>query len=105
MKSFGHAALAAALLGGLTLAACTRKPRPPVNPAATPPWAGCSTASLEDLVGREASEQTVAEARKRAKAALVRLKPPGAMVTMDYRPDRLNLTLDAQNRITALNCG
>jgi hypothetical protein len=38
-------------------------------------------------------------------AEKVRVISPGDMVTMDYRPDRLNIDLDASGTIVALRCG
>ena len=35
----------------------------------------------------------------------VRVLPPGAMMTMDHRPDRLNVELDEAGRITRVWCG
>lgn len=35
----------------------------------------------------------------------VRILPPGAMMTMDHRPDRLNVELDENGNITRVWCG
>ena len=38
-------------------------------------------------------------------ARALRWIAPNAIVTMDYRTDRLNMHHDAANRITRINCG
>ena len=34
-----------------------------------------------------------------------RVLPPGAIVTMDYRPDRLNVNVDKDNKVISVNYG
>lgn len=78
------------------------------TPDAAPATAGpakCELEPLKPMIGQITSDATAAEALKLSGARTIRWKPPGAMVTMDYRPDRLNISLDAQNRITAFDCG
>lgn len=67
--------------------------------------ARCDMEPLKPMIGQATSDGTAAEALKLSGARTVRWKPPGAVVTMDYRPDRLNIALDAQNRIIAFDCG
>lgn len=62
--------------------------------------AGCGAAARADLVGQPLDR--VAEA---ALPARIRVLPPGAMRTMDHRPDRLNIDTDARGVITRLWCG
>jgi hypothetical protein len=74
-----------------------------------PPVAGnagkCEMEPLKAMIGQTPGDGTAAEALRLSGARTVRWKPPGAMVTMNYRPDRLNISLDARNRITAFDCG
>ena len=65
----------------------------------------CNAAKAKKLVGRKRSPSVEAEALRLSGAGTVRWIPMGSMVTMDYRPDRLNLRLDAQGRILSANCG
>jgi hypothetical protein len=51
------------------------------------------------LVGQSA---TVLETMKFAQP--VRILRPGMAVTMDYRPDRLNIEIDAQEKIARVHC-
>jgi len=45
------------------------------------------------------------EARLAAGATVVRALRPGEVVTMEYRGDRLTLTLDESGKVSAVNCG
>ena len=38
-------------------------------------------------------------------ARLLRWAPPGAALTMDFRPERVTVRLGADGRITAIDCG
>lgn len=65
----------------------------------------CATTRLGGLVGQIASTAVGTEAMRGANARTIRWIRPGDMVTMDYRTDRLNIDLDASNRITGFRCG
>ena len=65
----------------------------------------CNAAPAQFLVGREADGELGAEAMRLSGAGKLRWIPKGAMVTMDYREDRLNIELDANNRVTRIRCG
>jgi hypothetical protein len=65
----------------------------------------CAAEGLSDLVGREPSQELGAEALRRSGARTLRWIRPGDAVTMDYRPDRLNIRLDARHRVEGFNCG
>ena len=98
------------LLGGLLMmtAGCA-PPAPPESEEPDPIVVGgdhsCDAAKVQNLVGREASADVGATAIAESGARTIRWIQPGQAVTMDYRPDRLNIELDAQNRIVALRCG
>ena len=97
-------------LAGLMLmaTACTSLP-PPTDGSAPPEQgageSGCNAAAAQDLVGRQRSEALGAEALRLTGARAVRWIRPGDAVTMDYRPDRLNIELDEQGRVSAFRCG
>ncbi|TVV72825.1 peptidase inhibitor I78 family protein [Sphingomonas solaris] len=57
------------------------------------------------MVGKRVSTALVESARRASGAATARTLRPGAMVTMEYRVDRLNLTVDAADTVTAIRCG
>lgn len=92
------------VLAALTLTACT--PVEPMPGPGRPPMEGrCEAGRLDALIGREATPRLVARAKARAGASLVRVIRPGQPVTMDYRAGRLNISVDARNRVTRFNCG
>jgi hypothetical protein len=90
--------------------ACTAPPQqPPGDPADAPQERGtgkaCDAARAKALIGRSRSAATEAEARRLTGAPAIRWVPHGAMVTMDYRPDRLNIRLGKDGRVASLDCG
>lgn len=89
-----------ALVAGLALAGCMTTPEPPVAGAGM-----CDATNAAGLVGQVRSATLEAHALKLSGATSLRWKPPGAMVTMDYRQDRLNATLDDKDVVTAFDCG
>lgn len=93
-------ATVAALL--MTAGACVNVvPRADVPPADGP----CDAGRAQALVGSAASAELGADALQRTGAREIRWIQPGDMVTMDYRPDRLNIELDARNRVARFTCG
>jgi hypothetical protein len=80
------------------LAACEVPAEVPADPA--PDADACGASGLQDIVGQEAS----------VLAAMLFPQPmrvirPGDMVTMDFQPGRLNIDVDAQERISRVYCG
>jgi hypothetical protein len=87
-------------------------PVPPPEPEPEPeqfPAVGtgrrCNAAAAQALVGRTASSALGAEALRLSGAGIMRWLRPGDIVTMEYREDRLNIELDANNRVLRLRCG
>ncbi|HEX8215449.1 MAG TPA: I78 family peptidase inhibitor, partial [Allosphingosinicella sp.] len=77
-----------------------------VTPPPPPPPAGsCNAARAQGLVGRAAGQQLGNEALRLTGARSLRWIAPNSAVTMDYRPDRLNIETNAQNRVRAIGCG
>lgn len=98
--------------GGLMLMTIGCAPLPPSDPPPEEevPVHGstgrvCDAAPAQSLVGREANADLGAEAMRLSGAGKLRWIPKGAMVTMDYREDRLNIELDENNRVTRIRCG
>ena len=81
----------------LLLAGCTT--------AADPPPAKCEVEPLRALIGQPATDELGKEALRLSQARTLRWKPPGAIITMDFRPDRLNMSLDDQHRVIGFDCG
>lgn len=65
----------------------------------------CDASSLDDLVGREASQTLGAEALRRSGSRTLRWIRPGDIVTMDYSEQRLNIHLDERGRVDHFACG
>jgi hypothetical protein len=92
------------------LAACAAPPPLAGDDPANAPQerrsgASCHAGKARGLVGRARSDAAEKEARRLSGAGAVRWVPMGALVTMDYRTDRLNIRLDEDGRILSLDCG
>lgn len=86
----------AALGAILVLVACV-----PEEPTVSLPTEdACGAAVLQSLVGMPVADQDFTTV-----AATRRIMADGSPMTMDYRADRLNVTYDAQGRITRIWCG
>ena len=87
----------------LMTAACAAAPAPepvPVHGSGRT----CNDRGLQDMVGRPANSQLAAEAQRRSGAGTVRWLQPGQMVTMEFREDRLNISVE-NGRAVRLRCG
>jgi hypothetical protein len=98
----------------LAVAACTSTPEPAAPPPATAPTAPavvslpptpakdqCGSAELQYLVGKPKTEIPVPVDPSRRRVACVTCP-----VTMEYRPDRVNILFDAQTGvIKTVKCG
>jgi peptidase inhibitor I78 family protein len=100
MKALGVLAMAMTIGAAPPLSA-----QPETYPVRGDTGHDCDAAKAKSLVGRKRSPKVEAEALRLTGAGSVRWIPMGAMVTMDYRPDRLNLHLDRKGRIVRVNCG
>jgi len=66
----------------------------------------CTTsAALESFVGQPASAELGSRLMAASRATKLRWVPYGAVITMDYSPNRLTVRLDQQNRIISATCG
>lgn len=79
----------------LALAACAEDPIPV---AGEPGADTCGAAEVQPLIGQPISRYEAPEGKS------VRIIRPGDAVSMDYRPDRLNISLDETDRIVAVDC-
>lgn len=71
------------------------------NTAAT----GCNADAARSAVGQIASSEIVDQARMAAGAETARTLKPGQVVTMEFNGNRLNLDVDAGNKVTNVRCG
>jgi hypothetical protein len=87
----------------LATAGCQYDNPPEAGP---PPMQGkCNTDRLATLTGKARSEKVARQALRWSGAKTVRWISPGMAVTMDFRDDRLNLDLDAHDKIVRAHCG
>ena len=95
--------LLAPALAALALAGCI----PPANPPETAPPAEanqCGASKVMKHLNALPTEDVLAAIRSGSGAASIRVIHPGDAVTMDYRPDRLNVEIGADGRIKSLRC-
>ena len=84
---------------------CTMAPTA-IEPAIPPTQAAqCQADPAQALIGQKASNGTGARALVLTGARTLRWGPPGAIFTMDYRTDRVNILYDAAMAITEIRCG
>lgn len=84
-------------------------PTPPKADPAPPPNEGevmkCVDTGTSWAIGQLADEAMVQRVRTETHSDRVRVIKPGMAVTMDYREDRVNIDVDADNRILKVRCG
>lgn len=91
------------LVAALSLVGCT--PAPPPEPPPPEPVEGlCNATPVQDLIGRPRSDSLGAEALRRSGSRTLRWIAPGAVITQDLRSDRINIDVDARDRVTRLRC-
>jgi Peptidase inhibitor I78 family len=95
------------------------EPETPVAPAedsappagvAEEPEAGagpvaCDAEAVQRFVGEAYTPELGEQARVASGATIARALRPGEVVTMEFRADRLSLTLDESGRIVRASCG
>ncbi len=86
----------------VVLAACATPMPQPVEGGAA---GACDAAKAQFAVGQTFSQALGEQARKAASARTLRDYGPGQPVTMDYRPDRLNIERDANGAVKSVSCG
>ena len=65
----------------------------------------CRNESLAQFVGQPASQQLGADILAVSGAKLLQWINPGQAVTMDFRADRVRVTLDANGKVEIARCG
>ena len=113
--------IAVALL--LSLSACEAKVdqgasvsgSPVLDPAPVPPPTGhvslpmtamqCDASKGQTAVGQRATPSVVDKVIADTGSRTARVIKPGQVVTMEYSDERVNLHVDTDNVITAVNCG
>lgn len=85
----------------LMLAGCAAGERPVAEFGA----GQCDAQLAQALVGRPLDERVMAEARRLTRSKIARAIVPETSVTMDYRTDRVNITVDRTSIVTKIACG
>lgn len=74
-------------------------------PSGAIPEASCHAAGAQSVLGQVVDAHVISEAITGAGAMRSRVIRPGANVTMELDPLRLNLEVDAEGRVRRLRCG
>ena len=90
-------------LAPMLVAACSTAPATPVH--GVTPGHKCELAGTEQFIGQEGTSATGEAITRVSHAAVLRWAPPGVMLTMDYRYDRVTVRTGPDGRITSVNCG
>lgn len=93
-----------ALVAPALLVACSTAPAAPIIHGETPGHT-CQTEGTGQFIGQSGTSETGAAILRASHAAVLRWAPPGYMLTMDYRADRVTIYLDDHSKITKINCG
>jgi len=88
------------LIASLALAACVEYPSPVPDPGGIIPQSTCGADRLQDYVGLPLV--SLPPGRADVTRRVIR---PGDAITDDFGLPRLNVTLDARERILSLTCG
>ena len=95
-----------ALGAAAAAASCTPMTPVAIEPAVPPALAAhCDAKPAAVLHGQQATSETGDRALALTGARTLRWGPPGAVFTMDYRTDRVNVMYDAAMAITEIRCG
>jgi hypothetical protein len=87
----------------LPLAACAAPPGD--APIARIGAGECRNEGLERFTGQPATGELGAEMLRVSGAQRLQWIPQGTMVTMEFRSDRVRVSLDAGNRVESARCG
>ena len=89
---------------GLPLGACATVPDDGMGPPAGDNEL-CDADDAQGVIGEQASSATGQRILDLTGARMLRWGPPGAVFTMDFRPDRVNVMYDGRLSITQISCG
>lgn len=97
--------LAAVPVTFLAISACSTSAAQPVATPIGDKGAICAADQLDRFKGRPASQALGAELLAASGAKTLRWVQPGMAVTMDFRPDRVTVELDAKQQVVRATCG
>ena len=96
--------LAASVAGCTTVVVEDPRPAPPPLPAPGP-GGSCFAEDAAGALGQQARTGVIERATLDSGARTARIIRPGQAYTQEFNPDRLNIEVDAANRIVRLSCG
>ncbi|MDB6163592.1 MAG: hypothetical protein JWL98_1024 [Xanthomonadaceae bacterium] len=97
--------LAFAMTLPLALAACSAAPPTRTGGPLPPARMVCNADSAQSAVGKPATPDLIERVRGDSHSRVVRVIHPGEMITMDYSFERVDIRVDGNNVILAVNCG
>ncbi|MDB5912583.1 MAG: proteinase inhibitor [Ramlibacter sp.] len=80
-------------------------PAAPALPPLPPPAGRCNADAGQFALGQTYTERIAEAVRSASGARIARALRPGQVVTREYAGDRINLTLDAADRVVGVGCG
>ena len=92
----------ALIAGAALLAGCTTV-APGVHDET--PGHTCVAEGVDNFIGQPGTSETGAAILRATRASVLRWAPPGYMLTMDFRADRVTVRLGSDGKVTAINCG
>lgn len=90
--------LPSSLLAVLLASACAQQ-------QATPAPGTCQAQPAQFAIGYTFTDAVVEEVRRRSGARLARVLRPGMVTTMEFNAERVNIEVDAANRVVKVRCG
>lgn len=94
----------ALLLAPALLVACAAAPaQTPVH--GVTPGHTCDASKTSGFIGKAGTRAVGAAIKDVTNAAVLRWAPPGYMLTMDFRADRVTIWLNSDRKITKISCG
>ena len=91
-------------LAPLALAACSTVPADPPIHGVTPGHK-CDATGTDQFIGQPGTSATGAAIMAATHAAVLRWAPPGVMLTMDFREDRVTIHTGPDGKVTEIKCG
>ena len=92
------------LIAPVALTACATAPAEPVVHGETPGHE-CKADNTDQFIGQAGNSESGAAILRATHAATLRWAPPGFMLTMDFRADRVTVRLGPDYKITQISCG
>jgi hypothetical protein len=104
----GSGRFAVAFVVFVATSACASAPQqssaPPTTAGPEKPGT-CDASKVQWAVGHTGDEATMARIWRESGAGLIRPLIKGQAAQRDYKPDRVNIHLDGNNKIVAVDCG